>query len=81
MVEYFNPLRQLICPTGRFSEFVSSPATKNISLFQKRKSAYRIPRPAPWGVSRSSGNVVRDAMDAVARKTSATGADGEVVWS
>jgi hypothetical protein len=33
------------------------------------------------GVSRSSRDVVRDAMDAQALKTRAAGADGEIVWS
>jgi hypothetical protein len=33
------------------------------------------------GVSRSSRDVVRDAMDVQARETTAAGADGEIVWS
>jgi hypothetical protein len=51
---------------------MSSLPAKNISLFQKRKSGVWLRRSAPdeEGASRSSRNVVRDAMDALARPTS-----------
>jgi hypothetical protein len=47
---------------------MSSRLSKNISLFQQRKSGVWLSRSAPdeEGVSRSSRNVVRDAMDVAA---------------
>jgi hypothetical protein len=62
---------------------VSSPQRKNISLYQKYESSVSSdPSRAVRGAyALSSRNVVRDAMDAAARETSAAGADGEIVWS
>jgi predicted RNA methylase len=59
------------------------PACKNISSFQKRKSVVWMHHPVPTkrGVSRSSRDVARDAMDASARQTSAHEAYGEIVRS
>ncbi len=37
---------RLICPSVWFSEIVSSPAKKNISLYQKRKSGVGFVHPA-----------------------------------
>jgi hypothetical protein len=64
MIDAVRP--EVICPTARFSEFASSLPAKNISLFRKRKSVvwFAPSRAHQEGVSRSSRNVVRDAMDA-----------------
>jgi len=60
---------RLICPSLRFSEIVSTPSIKNISLLQNPASALYPPHPAPTprGVSRSSRHVARGAMDALGR--------------
>src|SRR5262249_36760251 len=56
----------LICPTIWFSEFLSSPIVKNISLFQKHKSVVCCARPVPArGALRDRHERwERDAMDA-----------------
>jgi hypothetical protein len=73
---------QLICPTGSFSEFLSSPFIKNISLFPNRDRMYQFAVP-PQQEGRIAivTNVERDAMDAWERMTSADRAYGKVVWS
>src|SRR6202043_3349170 len=60
--------RQVICPTGRFPNSLSSPFCKNISLFQKPKSVVvsAPSRPHKRGGSRSSRTLRRDAVDALA---------------
>ena len=63
---------------------VSSPQTKNISLYQKRKSVYRyaIPRLSMRDVSRSSRHAARGAMDADGlHDEQGRLADGKGVWS
>src|SRR5262249_11929726 len=51
------PQANLICPTGSFSEFVSTPQLKIFSLFRKRKSLYMHPIPPR---SKRDGRVVTD---------------------
>ena len=48
---------RVICPTGSFSEILSSPPGKNISLYVFRKSEVWCPRPA------STGGALRDRHD------------------
>jgi hypothetical protein len=58
----------VICPSGVVAIFLSSPICKNISLHPSGKSSLQI-RAIPShkrGVSRSSGNAGRDAVDAAA---------------
>ena len=60
-------IAQLICPTGRFPNSLSSPFCKNISLFPKSKSVVvsAPSRPHKRGGSRSSRTLRRDAVDAL----------------
>jgi hypothetical protein len=58
----------VICPSGVVAIFLSSPLCKNISLHPSGKSSLHIRAIPPHkrGVSRSSGNAGRDAVDAAA---------------
>jgi hypothetical protein len=63
-----SPYPPVICPSGVVAIFLSSPVCKNISLHPSGKSSLHI-RAIPShkrGVSRSSGNAGRDAVDAAA---------------
>jgi hypothetical protein len=76
----------LICPSGNLracSENLSSPASKNISLFPKPKSDVSMVHPVPTeGRFAIVTNAGRDAVDAAASKDEGCWlADGEVVWS
>jgi len=66
-------LSRLICPTNRFSEILSRPIAKTVSLYQKRESAVDFARPAPArGALRDRHRRwTRDAMAALARETNA----------
>src|SRR5258708_9602008 len=65
-----------------FVDFLSSPLSKNISVFPKSKSSYMIRRPASLeGRFAIVTDARRDAVDADAPETNGTEADGEVVWS
>jgi hypothetical protein len=83
---------ELICPTGKFREMLSSPFEKNISVFPKPKSgvwfapsctrsrgAFAIVTNVGCGMqwTRSIGRDVQ----LHARRRAMTFADGEVVWS
>ena len=57
-------LVQLICPPGGPGELLSSPAIKNIPLFRNLPYGQRIPPRLIRGVSRSSRNARRVAVDA-----------------
>jgi len=77
---------QVICPSGRFrklaSSLLSSPSVKIFLFFRNANQVYISPCPVPTkGRFAIVTNVRRDAVDALARKTSAHEADGEVVWS
>src|SRR5262249_43824074 len=79
-----NGLEELICPTGRKSEFVSSPLAKNIPLCDLVESNEKADRPAPRRgtlrpivTKRGAGCDGRGQC----RLTSDVAADGEVVWS
>ncbi|MBR1143677.1 hypothetical protein [Bradyrhizobium sp. AUGA SZCCT0431] len=66
----------------RFSEIVSSPETKNISVYQKGKSgAYVWPSRPTQRASAVVTDVGRVAVDADVLATNGTEAYGEVVWS
>jgi hypothetical protein len=76
----------LICPSGNFharTENLSSPASKNISLFPKPKSDVSMTRPVPARGAfrdrheRGTGCGGRGSIE---RRTMLA-ADGEVVWS
>jgi hypothetical protein len=76
--------RRLICPSGNLSGTLSSPAAKNISLQSALEAALlirAIPCPPRGAYRDRHERWARDAMDALARETSAHIADGEVVWS
>jgi len=72
----------LICPTGKFCKFVSSPLRKNIPLRREVETVLLI-RPSRSSEGRFAivTNAERDAMDAKVLLTNGTQADGEVVWS
>src|SRR3984893_3972321 len=76
-----QPKTRLICPTGSFAKFVSSPPAKNISLVPSGKSPPLIQpsRPTRGTYRDRHGRWARDAMDAAVSLTSDTKADGEVV--
>jgi len=66
----------------RFSEIVSSPEIKNISVFIDPKSGAHLGHPVLLrGALAIVTNVGRVAVDADVAKTNATDAYGEVVWS
>jgi hypothetical protein len=73
---------QLICPTGRFSNSLSSPLRENISLFQKPKSVvvFAVPPRQEGRTRRHERGVGCGGRGGVARRA-ALDADGEVVWS
>ena len=72
--KFANPFN-LICP-------VQSRAQKHFAFHRAQFDGLsRHPGLATRGVSRSSRNVRRDAMDVWARATNAACANGEVVWS
>jgi hypothetical protein len=66
----------------RFTEIVSSPEIKNISLYQKRDSGYISCIPSrPEGRIMIVTNVGRGAVDAEVPKTNGADAYGKDVWS
>jgi hypothetical protein len=73
----------LICPTGCFAIFLSTPVSKNIPLRVLVDAALLIPPSHPTeGRIAIVTDAGRDVMDAGgAADESAGSADGEVVWS
>jgi hypothetical protein len=66
-----NALAQLICPTSKAREFLSSPSRKKFSTSVFRKHVLiRASWPGKRGGSRVVTNVGQDAMDAKATRTS-----------
>ena len=66
----------------RFTEFVSSPRMKNISLYQKGKSVLESARlTRPEGRIMIVTNARWDAVDAAVPITNGADAYGEGVWS
>jgi hypothetical protein len=61
----------------------AGPAAQKFRLCRRANHWFLFARPAlaKRDASRSSRNVARDAMDALAQLTNATNADGEGVWS
>jgi hypothetical protein len=64
------------CPINGISDF-----QKNLDRHPKSVASCQPSRLDKRGVSRSSRNVGRDAMDAEVPLTSGAEADGEIVWS
>ena len=78
--QFVEPIQQ-IYPTGKSPESPSSPFGKNILIFRNRKSVYIPPvSPDERGGSRSSRTRGGMRWTRELRLTSATRADGEVVW-
>jgi hypothetical protein len=78
-----NDIAILICPTGCFAIFLSTPVSKNIPLPVLVDAALLIPPSHPTeGRIAIVTDAGRDVMDAGgAADESAGSADGEVVWS
>jgi hypothetical protein len=77
-------LRPLICPSGKYCEFVSSPLAKNILLVPSGKSAALTPAVLSHQEGRTRdrhGRWVQDAVDALISRGERYNADGKVVWS
>ena len=72
---------KVICPTGNFGEFLSTPSAKDIFLPFFRIMCFppRVP-PRQEGRFAIVTNVRWDAVAATERATSAAEADGEAVW-
>ena len=77
---FSDPAAHVICPTGCFEKGVSSPARKNISVFQNTNQVYISPVHPTEGRIAIVTDAGWDAMDAAAQSTIGAKADGEVVW-
>jgi hypothetical protein len=74
----------LICPTGSFAKFVSSPRAKNILLVSSGKSpplVSAVSHPIRGTFRDRHERWAQDAMDAQVLPTNGIDADGKIVWS
>ena len=79
--QFIEPFQQ-IYPTGKSPKSPSSPLGKNILIFRSRKPVYIPPvSPDERGGSRSSRTRGGMRWTRKLRLTSATRADGEIVWA